>query len=324
MNFRQYEALYWIGRLGSFHAAARHLKTSQPAISARIRDLEQSLGVILFERTDRGVQLTLKGRDLLQYAAQLVSLAAEIQQKVGTQQALSGRVRLGVTNIHALTWLPRLIERISQSHPGVLVEVAIDTSETMQALMERGQLDVAVLAGPIESSNLVTEPVGRVANVWVASPKMNLPHEVLSARDLAVHPIISDRPGTHLHTATMEWFRSEGVEPQRHHSCSLLPTRIHLAVQGVGVALAARSAIDRELAQGCLEILTTQRPAPELNYVIAYSDIGLSPCGQVVVEATRSLIGQKPDLESYYTAAQEIQRQGDGNPELPSSNPDPG
>src|SRR5258705_4571681 len=80
MNFRQYEALYWIGRLGSFHAAARHLKTSQPAISARIRDLEQSLGVILFERTDRGVQLTLKGRDLLQYAAQLVSLASEIQQ----------------------------------------------------------------------------------------------------------------------------------------------------------------------------------------------------------------------------------------------------
>jgi DNA-binding transcriptional LysR family regulator len=308
MNFRQYEALYWIGRLGSFHAAARHLKTSQPAISARIRDLEQSLGVTLFERGDRGVRLTLKGRDLVQYAGQIVALSAEIKQKVGTRQALSGRVRLGVTNIHALTWLPRLLERIGKANPGVLVEAAIDTSETMQGLMERGQLDVAVLAGPLESPKLVTEPVGRVANVWVASPNMKLGDGMLTARELAVHPIISDRPGTHLHAATMEWFRSESVEPNRHHSCSLLPTRIHLAAAGVGVALAARSAVQCELAQGGLELVATQRPAPELSYVMAYSDIGLSPCGQVVVEETRELIGQKPDLESYYAEAREAGR----------------
>lgn len=58
MNFRHYEALYWIGRLGSFHAAARHLHTSQAAISVRIRDLERQLGVVLFERVHDGVEIT--------------------------------------------------------------------------------------------------------------------------------------------------------------------------------------------------------------------------------------------------------------------------
>lgn len=308
MNFRQYEALYWIGRLGSFHAAARHLKTSQPAISARIRDLEASLGVVLFDRADRGARLTPKGHELLRYAAQFVALAADVRQRVGTREALTGRVRFGATNIHALTWLPSLIERVSRSYPGIVLEVAIDTSETLQALMERGQLDIAVLAGPLEAPRLTTEPVGRVANVWVASPRLNLPVQPMSARDLAQRPIISDRPGTHLHTATMEWFRSEGVEPHCHHSSSHLPTRIHLAVAGVGIALAARSAVSRELGQGTLELVATKRPAPLLAYYIAYSDIGLSPCDQVVVEQARALIAQKPDLDAYYAAAEDARR----------------
>jgi DNA-binding transcriptional LysR family regulator len=63
MNFRQLEALYWIVRLGSFHAAARHLKTSQPAISARIREMEQQLGVTLFDRSGRKVRPTPKGHE---------------------------------------------------------------------------------------------------------------------------------------------------------------------------------------------------------------------------------------------------------------------
>jgi DNA-binding transcriptional LysR family regulator len=303
MNFRQYEALYWIGRLGSFHAAARQLKTSQPAISARIRELEEALGIKLFERADRKALLTTKGRELLPYAAQLMGLIADIRQHVGAREALTGRVRFGATNIHALTWLPGLIERLAESHPGILVEIAIDTSETMQALLERGRLDIAIVAGPLRGLKLTAEPVGRVANVWVASPRLCFPSAPQSARELARWPIISDRPGTHLHAATMDWFRVEGVEPQCHHSCSLLPTRIHLALEGIGVALAAHSAVQRELDTGLLRVAPTTRPAPELPYVMAYSDIGLSPCGQAVVEAVRAAIAAQPTLDAYYAAS---------------------
>ncbi len=65
MNFRQFEALYWIGRLGSFHAAARQLRTLQPAISARIRELELELRVLIFDRADRRLRPTAKGLELL-------------------------------------------------------------------------------------------------------------------------------------------------------------------------------------------------------------------------------------------------------------------
>ena len=71
MDHRQLEALYWITRLGSFAAAARKLNTSQPAISQRIRDLERSLGVPLFDRSRRRAVLTPQGHEVAAGAEQL-------------------------------------------------------------------------------------------------------------------------------------------------------------------------------------------------------------------------------------------------------------
>ena len=77
----------------------------------------------------------------------------------------------------------------------------------------------------------------------------------------------------------MDWFRAEGVEPARHHGCSSLPTRIQLAVRGVGIALASPSAASRELAHGTLRLVETTRPPPSLEYVIAYTSVGLNLAG---------------------------------------------
>lgn len=303
MNFRQFEALYWIARLGSFHAAARHLKTSQPAISARIREMEQQLGVTLFDRSERKVRPTPKGHEMLRYAAQVMAIAAEIQQRVGTREALTGRVRLGVPGISALTWLPHLLQRVARTYPGLIVEFTVDSSEILDEQMRHGLLDVAVLAGPVVSPKVTAESLGYVALAWLCSPRLDLPLGTLGAADLALWPVITDRAGTHLHAAAMDWFRIDGVEPARHHGCSSLPTRIQLAVRGVGVALASPSAASRELAHGTLRLVETIRPPPSLEYVIAYTSVGLEPGGRLVAEMAKALIAQKPDLQAYYSAA---------------------
>jgi DNA-binding transcriptional LysR family regulator len=302
MNFRQFEALYWIARLGSFHAAARHLHTSQPAISARIRELEQELGVTLFDRSERKVRPTPKGHELLRYAAQMMAIAAEIRQRVGTREALAGRVRLGVPSISALTWLPRLLEQVARTYPGLIVEFSVESSEVLDEQMQQGLLDVAVLAGPVVSPKVTTESLGHVALAWLCSPRLDLAPRVLGAADIALWPVITDRPGSHLHAAAMDWFRAEGVEPTRHHGCSSLPTRIQLAAQGVGIALASPSAASRELSQGTLRVVETTRPPPSLEYVLAYSTVGLEAGGRLVADIAKALIAQKPDLQAYYSA----------------------
>ncbi len=305
MNFRHYEALYWIGRLGSFHAAARHLRTSQAAISLRVRDLERQLGVVVFERVHDGVRPTAKGLELLPYAAQVIAIEAEVQ-RLGSAAALSGRVRFGATSIHASTWLPTLLHRIAAETPGIMVDLAIDTSETLQGMMEQGRLDVAVLAGPVESARLSTERIGAIPNIWVASPRLGV--GACDARGLARHPIISDRPGSRLHAAVLAWFRAEGVEPQRHHSASHLQTRLHLAEAGGGVALAAHWAAMGGVRQGILVVVETGRAAPQLDYALVCADAALSPAAQRVAAAARAMLREKPDLDSYFAAASIAER----------------
>jgi DNA-binding transcriptional LysR family regulator len=297
MNFRQFEALFWIGRLGSFHAAARQLRTSQPAISARIRELELELGVLIFDRADRRLRPTAKGLELLQYAKRIVAIAQEIRDRVGTPEVLAGRVRLGVTPISATGWVPALIESLAQSASAITAELMVETSDVMRLQLERGELDLAVVLGPVESPRLRHEVLSSLAVGWIASPRLQLPDASLSAADLATVPIITDRPGTHLHAAAMNWFREEGATPSVHYACSSLPTRVRMAALGLGAALVATSYASEELAAGRVRVLATRRPVPPIACQLCWAEAGLSPEARVVADLVRLCVAEQGGIE---------------------------
>ena len=75
-NLKQLETFYWAAKLGSFTAAAERLNYTQSTVSMRIHDLEQNLGVSLFDRSQRTARITSKGRDLLKHAEELLNLSA--------------------------------------------------------------------------------------------------------------------------------------------------------------------------------------------------------------------------------------------------------
>lgn len=301
LNLNQLIAFYWIARLGSFHAAARHLEMSQPSVSARVRELERHLGVALFDRSRRNAALTPKGRELLTYADQLLELTGEIEQRVGARAALIGRVRFGITSNPAVTWMPRLMRRLARAYPGIEAEFTVDTSESMRGLLLSGELDLAFLAGPLSEPSLVTESLGRVAMAWLASPELGLPSGPLAPRDLAPLPVITDSRGSFLHNLALEWFRADGVEPRRHHACSSLPTRLQLACEGLGVAIAPPVLAAREIAAGQLRLLATEPALPELAYVIAIAGGTVTPAVRALLDLARESIREQPDF--HITAA---------------------
>jgi DNA-binding transcriptional LysR family regulator len=297
MNLRQFEALYWIGRLGSFHAAARHLRMSQPAISARIREMELELGVLIFDRSDRRARPTAKGLELLQYAARIVAIESEIRERVAAPNALAGRVRLGVTPMSATGWVPVLLEQVAQSAPGIVVAMTVETSDTMRAQLDRGELDIAVVLGAVEMPRLRQESLGSLAVGWVASPALRLPQGPIRAADLASVPIITDRTGTHMFASAMSWFREEGTEPSVHHGCSSLATRVRMAALGMGAALVATSAAAGEAAAGRVLVLETWRPVQPIACMLAWPEAGLSAEARVVAELVRLMVADKGGID---------------------------
>lgn len=297
MNLKQFEAFYWIAQLGSFHAAARHLQMTQPSVSARVRELERHLDVTLFDRGGRNVRLTAKGRELLAYADRMLKLVSEAEQHVGTRTALVGRVRLGVTSIPAVTWMPRLMQRLERAYPGIEAEFVVDTSERMRALLLSGDLDIAFLAGPLFEPSLVTERLGGVAMDWIVSAASPLPRRALEPKELVDVPVITDHRGSFLHGLALSWFATGGVEPRRHHACANLRTRIDLAKAGLGVAMAPAIAATTEIAKGELRLLAVTPSLPALDYVIAKPAGPSTPALRVVLELARKAIQDTPSYQ---------------------------
>ncbi|PIF74149.1 regulatory helix-turn-helix LysR family protein [Variovorax sp. 54] len=97
ITFRQLEAFHWAATLGSVNAAARHLFVSQPAITARVRELEGILGHALFARSQQGVQLTPAGGELFQQVQHLLEAGEEVE-KHGSQRLppLAAELRISI------------------------------------------------------------------------------------------------------------------------------------------------------------------------------------------------------------------------------------
>ena len=120
------ETLLWIDRLGTFSAAAERLNTTQPAVSARMRELEQRLGTRLFRRDGRTMSLTAAGRKLVRDCDPLLrDMQIALLGSGGFAEA-SGVVRIGAGEIAAASCLPDFVADLKADMPNVGLEIEID------------------------------------------------------------------------------------------------------------------------------------------------------------------------------------------------------
>jgi DNA-binding transcriptional LysR family regulator len=115
LNIKQLEELIWVAELGSFRKAAHHLSTTQPNISSRIAGLERTLNVVLMQRNAGSVQLTEKGVEILDAAHRVINEAERIVEIAQRPDLVADRLRLGVTELVACTWLHSYLRSIMSS-----------------------------------------------------------------------------------------------------------------------------------------------------------------------------------------------------------------
>ncbi len=134
----------------SFRGAAESLHIAQPALSARIRTLEEELGEKLFTRTTRSVRLTHAGRILLNEARNVLAAADQARQRV--QEAghgLEGTLRLGFVAPSANSWLAGVLKVFRKRYPGVQLSLSDLTSTELARQLHEDKLDVALLRPPV-------------------------------------------------------------------------------------------------------------------------------------------------------------------------------
>lgn len=267
MTLKHLEALYWVSRLGSFTAAAERLHSTQSAISMRIRDLEETLGQELFDRSARSAKLTAKGQELVGYAERVLEIIAEIRSRIGDPHIVSGVVRVGVTEYVALTWLPDFVRELNARFPRVTLELNVDLTLSLIDKLRGGELDIALLPGPIQQPGLRNMSLGFVEFAWMASPTLKIPDRTLTPRDLDNWPILTLSKTSNLYAKLERWFEESGAVGRRADMCNSLSVLASWTIAGLGIGYLPLKYHARHLRTGSLRVIDVEPRLPDLEYV---------------------------------------------------------
>jgi DNA-binding transcriptional LysR family regulator len=304
---RAFEA---VARHLNFRAASEEMALTQSAVSRQIQSLEEEVGVPLFLRHTRAVELTSAGTQLLQA---VTNALPRIDSAVRHIRQSAGRKSVSLTTFasFASMWLIPRLEQFQRDYPDI--DIRIDASDTSVDL-DVADVDLALRYGPVQNMppkaiRLFGEQLTPVASPWLlkgAGP-------VKKAQDLAQFALIEagDAHRTHLEWLTWRrWFEEQQLprlQPKRWLFFNYAYQMVQAALTGQGVVLARLPLVAESLANGDLiEPLPKLRiDSPMAYWLILGPRSALRPeakafCDWLLVQsrATRHTIGEVPDPDT--------------------------
>ena len=170
-NLSQYRIFHAVATTGNISRAARELYISQPAISKAISKLEDSLHTTLFTRNSRGVQLTEEGRILFAHTqAAFEKLNAGEQKLRHIHEFHLGHIRIGVSNTLCRFILVSYLKGFIEKYPHIKITIESQSSSHTFAMLEQQQIDIGLVAQPVNRKNLTFLPVMEIEDIFVATP----------------------------------------------------------------------------------------------------------------------------------------------------------
>jgi DNA-binding transcriptional LysR family regulator len=232
-----------IAHRGSFTAAARALKVSQPTLTVAVQHLEEGLKTTLFHRSREGVKLTRTGQELLEHAAQVFALIERAESRiVGLESDEVGRFVIGCHESLGAYFLPAFMRGFLEAAPRVEVSLWNGSSAMVTDAIVDRQVDFGLVVNPRPHPELVLVPLLHDAvDVVVAAaslPVGPLSREAAHARLREGPLVFAGRVGQS--TELIDRLAAESLLPTRRLSCGDLELVKSLALEGVGVALLPR------------------------------------------------------------------------------------
>lgn len=263
-TLRQLQYLVAVAEQRSFRKAADLCHVAQPSLSAQIAGMEGALGVTFFERGPRQVRVTEAGEQVVARARRLLAEAEELLQACGgLGDPFRGAWRLGIIPTVAPYLLPELSRHLRQAFPELAVQWSEDRTAQLTALLDRGELDGALLALESDISGLEHAVIGEDPFV-LALPKahpLSRRRGPVPARLLEDESVLLLEDGHCFRDQALRICAQSGAQELAFRATSL-STLAQMTAQGTGVTLLPRLSLGVENRQGELAILRLGEPEP--------------------------------------------------------------
>jgi LysR family hydrogen peroxide-inducible transcriptional activator len=242
MEIHQLEYVLALAKYHHFSHAADEICVAQSTLSQQVGKLEEELGVLLFQRTTRTVNLTPAGREFITYAMKIM---AEIHQaKQAMQDHITverGEISIGAIPIIGILGLTSLIASFQKSYPNLHVELLEDASGRLIELLQASEIDVAFLTPPShceQYENLAFYPVIQDELVLVVNQGHSLAKKkIMDLGEAKSEKYICMKPNYGMLRISLEACHNAGFEPNVVYQSSQVETIMALVAEGLGVAL---------------------------------------------------------------------------------------
>ncbi len=212
MNFRHLEAFVQVAVKGGFTRAAEALLITQPTVSGQIKELEEELGVTLFDRRPRSVELTEAGESFLPRAREILASRDQLLERAAAYRGLLwGHLEVHASTIPGEYLLPRLLTSFKGAHPHVRVTLQVSDSATVLRRVVSGEASFGLAGERDENLALEYLPLwtDRIGLYTARAPE---PEADLDPRELASLPLVLREEGSGTRRAVLQALEARGIK----------------------------------------------------------------------------------------------------------------
>ncbi|HOV05248.1 MAG TPA: LysR substrate-binding domain-containing protein [Kaistiaceae bacterium] len=258
-QLRYFEAL---ARYGHFGRAAEAAAISQPALSMQIKELEDSLGIALFERGPKGVRLTGFGEAFAERAREILRSVDELEDLArASRDRLVGRLRIGVIPTIAPYLLPTIIHELTRANAGLDIYVRETLTNNLIRELGDGRIDAAIVALPVSEPSL-TEVALFTENFVLVRPVADAGRPVPSADMLREMRLLLLEEGHCFRDQALSFCNIPSARPREGLDASSLSTLVQMVGAGIGVTLIPEMAVAVETRSASVAIARFDEPQP--------------------------------------------------------------
>lgn len=239
MNIRDLRYFVAVAEHEHFGKAAAACFVSQPTLSAQLKKLEETLGVILFERNNKTVMLTAIGRQCLQVAKAALLQVEELQKLARqSQDPLAGELRLGVIPTIAPYLLPKIVPKLIKPLPKLTLLLEEVQTEPLLKKLEQGELDAGIIALPVPKMTMQAYSLFKETFVLALPVTHELArHKQVAMKGLRDQNLLLLEEGHCLRDQTLSFCQNSKVQERQDFRATSLETLRQMVVAGVGVTV---------------------------------------------------------------------------------------
>ncbi|RPH44584.1 MAG: LysR family transcriptional regulator [Burkholderiales bacterium] len=253
ITFRQLRVFAEVARQGSVQRAAEALHLTSPAVSMQLKEIESQVGLPLFDRSGRKIELSSAGEYFLTYARRLLGTLKDAEDAMARLTRVeSGRLTIGMVS-SAKYFLPRLLAEFHAEHPGIEVRLRLGNREELVAAMSASEVDVSVMGRPPKDWPHRAEPFAAHPHGLIVGPSH--PFAVagaVPAAALAREPFLVRESGSGTRAALEAYLSAHALKPVYVMEMNSTEAIKQAVMAGLGVALVSLHTVGLERGLGLI------------------------------------------------------------------------